>query len=765
VEPNCLCQGALASNPNQEFTARPAAGRAFPAALPLGVRLYFGSRVSTIELNPTFWRGEPHPREEHEIRFLLPADSRSGFVYLRALAPRPSHESAALARACGKIAPDLPHEILLDRAPAAQLSIVYPPVIDMITGSGQSNPPFEFEACTDVAICWQAHLQGERGVPLPPCGGIQVELRDGDGQVVGNGNHAACVPVNRPDNHTYTLEATSLAGPAGCGASNQETVTITRFRAVHLEWSQPQPNSANPVGAPILAGSEGSVTVRVSCPAGPDGIQVVLNSDNPQALQVNSPVIIAEGQTSVQSRIVALEECEAATVTATANDHRSIGSLTFDVHVQPVLQWATNAPDLRVGDTIPVEINTSCVPDNPAVEWWQVEVDAGGARLPNGRQIRLAQPVRIASQRFGVQLQGAAIGNWHLVVQIPFRNGIQSQDLAFTVGAQPTFTAAVIPPTRELEWGQAAVYEVQVQGQNLAAQALDVTLSVADLPSGAQAEFRDGQNQLSPLVSLTQQAPLQARVLNITTAHAATALGSGTLKVKATSSKPPTQREQEVNLVVRRSAGPFARANVIRPTNASIPFSQPCGNLVRAEAASVSLNDIRVTCFTSITGREERTQAIPAVAFVLSRNCRVGIALGGAPSFPVSWYNLGFMAAPVAIARLVTAWPPGTQSSNWRQFWFSPDDSLLVLIEDDASGNPPVTRNFTARLFDCTRNHQFDHRGFAARYDVASDGPEVLPVPTPRIRSIVLEPAGAAVTLTYEVHFNGKPDTKTLRLR
>lgn len=69
---------------------------------------------------------------------------------------------------------------------------------------------------------------------------------------------------------------------------------------------------------------------------------------------------------------------------------------------------------------------------------------------------------------------------------------------------------------------------------------------------------------------------------------------------------------------------------------------------------------------------------------------------------------------------------------------------------DDASGNPPVTHNFTATLYDCTRDHRFGDQAFAAAYEVVTGGPEALAVPMPKITSIVLEPAGNAVTLTYE---------------
>src|SRR5712692_1113786 len=161
VEPNCLCHDY---NPNQIFVGKPAQGREFPVPLPADVRLIFRGTDITGNIIP--------PVTRQEIRFTIPPNSQTGYVYLRGLFPAEQARVPHPERLCRMDIPDFPRVPV--NGPPALISIIFPPVIESVTANGEPGPVVVVESCHEVDVCWHVHLCDQApNLPLPPCGRIQ----------------------------------------------------------------------------------------------------------------------------------------------------------------------------------------------------------------------------------------------------------------------------------------------------------------------------------------------------------------------------------------------------------------------------------------------------------------------------------------------------------------------------------------------------------------------------------------------------------------
>jgi hypothetical protein len=247
VEPECLCHNY---DPNLEFVGRPAAGREFP--VPLGdLRLIFrGTDITNRIIQPT---------TAHEIRFTIPPNSQTGYVYLRGLFAAERHGIPNPERLCGMSMPDFPQVPM--NGPPALISIIFPPVIDKLTADGEEGPSVIVDACRPVDVCWHAHLEDQApNLPLPPCGRIDVIVRNEAGDVLHNGNEEGCYAIAGAEDQALTVEAISYAGNHECGRAGPQPITLERIERVTLVRDVPADEN-------LVHGDDGSFFVDISCPA------------------------------------------------------------------------------------------------------------------------------------------------------------------------------------------------------------------------------------------------------------------------------------------------------------------------------------------------------------------------------------------------------------------------------------------------------------------------------------------------------------------
>jgi hypothetical protein len=462
VEPNCLCSNY---DPNQVFVARPAANRAFPDPLPRGVQLHFGNRIITpISVAPD------------EIRFRIPPNFQSGPVYLRMLGLTPSQASRRLASACGKIIPDLPHEMLLDRAPAAFLSIIYPPVVEALTANRQSGEVVA-EACRPVEICWQTHLCDQSaGDLIWPCGSIRLtifeEIVGGQAKevlVVDTTSLSGCMSMTAPEDRIYRAVARSYADQRECGMSASTDLLVRRVP--HLRLSVP-PNGTNEV----LGGSNGRFVVEISCPAPLGGIAIQLTSADPQVLQVPANVTVPEGSTKAEVEFTTLAGmCRTVQLMASADGFAFDRPLDIIVYRKPDLRWVGPAPTVSLCQDFSLEVFADCLPDDLSrVEWVMVsqrdgqgfaefvDLQATRASTPNHYVLTIPQAERANFTRSGT---------WELRVQVRNRSVVSDPIPLEVVGGtvsgalsspSPFFDVCQSTTAVRIEWNVSAVQAIRL---------------------------------------------------------------------------------------------------------------------------------------------------------------------------------------------------------------------------------------------------------------------------------------------------------------
>jgi hypothetical protein len=288
-------------------------------------------------------------------------------------------------------------------------------------------------------------------------------------------------------------------------------------------------------------------------------------------------------------------------------------------------------------------------------------------------------------------------------------NGYRSATMQVTIPT-PTARMTIAPIAAAVTWGQTATYGIELASENGFGGM--VMLTVDQLPPGVT------QLLSTSAVALTSNGPPQQSTLSLSTPLAATTLGTTTFRVRATAgTQTNTQRP---TLTINRLDGDFVQ----RPR---LSASQTCGTTVRANYASVGVNDIRVTFQITQSSGTVSTQAIPAVYYAMSQSpqCRIGIVMhpcqnvscSGAGEPAVSWYNLGWstMTGAPQIGRQIE----NITQINWHQFWLSPDQSLLLLITkmNQAVTCPPNCTHLDIRafVFDTITGDQLGRTDFRTR--------------------------------------------------
>ncbi len=316
VDPGCVCHDY---DPNQIFVGRPAQGREFPVPLPPDVRLIFrGTDITANIIQPVM---------PQELRFTIPPNSRTGYVYLRGLFQAERTGVPHPERLCGMSMPDFPTVPM--QGPAALISIVFPPIIDTLTADGHPGPVVVVQACHAIDVCWHVHLADQAPhLPLPPGARIEVVVRNEAGHVVHEGGRGGCISVAGKDDQTLTVEARSFADDHECGRTDPTPITLERVARVTLIRNVPQEEE-------LIAGTNGSFFVEISCPAPAAGVEVRLWSSVPVALRFPANVVIPGGQARVQVDFTTAAEARGRVdVRAFAAGHEEAW-LTYDLVPSP----------------------------------------------------------------------------------------------------------------------------------------------------------------------------------------------------------------------------------------------------------------------------------------------------------------------------------------------------------------------------------------------------------------------------------------------
>jgi NTE family protein len=288
VNPDCVCAGGY--DETTIFTALPDRFRRFPADRG-DRRLIFTGESNDGDITDRIV--VPNGWSETAIRFTIPADSETGYVYLRRFVNSASAGlSRTLANLCG--VPDFGAPGRgLSPSPRALLGIIRAPVIESFTVGDATAGTVTTEACTALTLHWGVRLEDlDLGLLLPPCSRITVEVRDAEGAVLHRSEDPVGSWVDNPGaDVTYHLRAESWAGETRCGQAASEAIEVRREHQVHLEPREPGTAS-------IVAGRTGTLTVRLSCAAPPGGALVELLSSDRDVLRLPDSALVLPGEVS-----------------------------------------------------------------------------------------------------------------------------------------------------------------------------------------------------------------------------------------------------------------------------------------------------------------------------------------------------------------------------------------------------------------------------------------------------------------------------------
>jgi NTE family protein len=182
------------------------------------------------------------------------------------------------------------------------------------------------EACTAVTFAWAVRLDDQRiDQLLPPCSTIQISIRDDQGNLLHRSTEAIGEWTTNPaQSAAYRVTARSLAGTKTCQEAQSAWLEVVREHRLYVEPDEPSTPS-------IVAGKAGTLTVRLSCPAPPEGAQVDLLSSDRNILRLPASVLVLSGERSAPVQFgTAKDHHGNVTITARLANHRD-STLRYEV--------------------------------------------------------------------------------------------------------------------------------------------------------------------------------------------------------------------------------------------------------------------------------------------------------------------------------------------------------------------------------------------------------------------------------------------------
>jgi hypothetical protein len=270
---------------------------------------------------------------------------------------------------------------------------------------------------------------------------------------------------------------------------------------------------------------------------------------------------------------------------------------------------------------------------------------------------------------------------WQVVVQIPGRNGVRSQPLAFRVLPRPTYRLTLTPPAQAFQYGDQAVYTVELVRSGNFQESVDITMPGPPVPASWNWNFFDDRQAVSRTIDgasanlrRTLRGPVTSRLFSP---------GSNPITVSGQSHTTGQPASAQATLTVNREVGEFS--NEYRhpwgPGDTQVDVADPDDPdaRVHVDYHSYQINDFRVTFARTDLPGTPTTSPEPAIYYLISpHHYRIGLVLHDVCSAQtVKLYNLGFTGSPGWNINTARQFPGNLQR---QQYWFSSDDSLLLVV-------------------------------------------------------------------------------------
>jgi hypothetical protein len=242
--------------------------------------------------------------------------------------------------------------------------------------------------------------------------------------------------------------------------------------------------------------------------------------------------------------------------------------------------------------------------------------------------------------------------------------------------ARAGYSLSMTGPSQPVHFGDSASFTVTLTpGQGFA--------SVVDLSTPVQPKLTDGGWNFfdgnTPLTSIDPRRGTLTRMLKGPITPNLFAPDSNNIVVQgASTGAPPVPAS--ATLAVAHDEGDFTHVPPYPQNPGAVPSADYTDGSthVHVNYQSFGLNDFRVSFTRADLPGMPKTADVPGVYYVLSSHFRIGIVLDGVGlQQNVKLFNLGFTSVPnwnIAVAH------PLQSGALRQQYWFSQDDSLLVII-------------------------------------------------------------------------------------
>src|SRR5262249_31137136 len=226
-----------------------------------------------------------------------------------------------------------------------ELTIIGAPAIDTFYASKLAAT-----ACEPVNLSWQVALD----VCRSSRGRVHVSLNRNGKAFQDYLSVSGAITVIDEGSTTYTLTAVSELGAQQCGKVEQD-LTITR---------QPNLTVAGPPGACFDQNSTAYFHIDISCPAPDGGLEIVVQSDNPNVISP-AQTTIGAGQTSADIALTTSTMCGPVLLTFQAPGYPSV-STTLNVVGTPKITGLSR-PDFSPCEAIDLDISGTCLGNSSAM--------------------------------------------------------------------------------------------------------------------------------------------------------------------------------------------------------------------------------------------------------------------------------------------------------------------------------------------------------------------------------------------------------------
>lgn len=247
---------------------------------------------------------------------------------------------------------------------------------------------------------------------------------------------------------------------------------------------------------------------------------------------------------------------------------------------------------------------------------------------------------------------------------------------------EPSIVLTALPTNQTATWGQSVSYQIEVEGIDAFSGMVTLSASIPRGVNSLSAQFNPST------INLTQNTPKKVSTLVISSIEGETPINKQ-YPIQINAVAGTKTKQTSVKLTLKRRDGAFRKSKFKQA-------STSCGSVT----ADVLLAGNGNYCVKFSTQQKSTQCENFNAGYILNSPCRVSVV-----AMPIT--NLGFWNVGFSDSASTTSIPHQIYllSSDWNQIWFSPDQSLAVIVAPNSAGGFSTTyvaillNNLTTRSF------------------------------------------------------------------